>query len=252
MRVSPPGRAALRVTHVSDPDRVWCRAGSGAGQGPSVAVTATFAGGRRLLALGAADTCQHQPGGQAGGPHTTVSWGCWRHSRLSHLGWVRPCLIPSDRMAPDTSGVESEGPGEGAAVSRTERRGRGGLRVREGRLPRPTDTFGVWISTFPAPLRCHAQPTRPGPLGARRSTLWLPNSHRSPGSLASGLQGRAARFLHWEAEGSEGHPKFQLTGCGALGPLVSMLPFVHFTPSTSLARPQLSPCWGPGGAGSGR
>ena len=45
MRVSPPGRAALRVTHVSDPDRVWCRAGSGAGQGPSVAVTATFAGG---------------------------------------------------------------------------------------------------------------------------------------------------------------------------------------------------------------
>ena len=100
------------------------RTGSGAGQGPSVAVTATFAGGRRLLALGAADTCQHQPGGQAGGPHTTVSWGCWRHSRLSHLGWVRPCLIPSDRMAPDTSGVESEGPGEGAADSRTDAGGR--------------------------------------------------------------------------------------------------------------------------------
>ena len=28
MRVTPPGRAVLRVTHVSDPDRVWCRAGA--------------------------------------------------------------------------------------------------------------------------------------------------------------------------------------------------------------------------------
>lgn len=147
-------------------------------------------------------------------------------------------------MAPDISGVEGEGPGEGAAVSRTELRGRGGLRVREGRLPGPTDAFGVWISTFPAPLPCHAQPMRPGPVG-----LWLPNSHRSPGSPASGLQGRAACFLHWEVEGSEGHPNFQLTGCGDLGPLASVLPFVH---STSLARPQLSPCWGPWGVGSGR
>ena len=137
----------------------------------------------------------------------------------------------------------------GAADSRTERRGRGGLWIREGWLPGPTDPFGVWISTFPAPLRGHTQLTWPGQLGARHSTLWLPNSHGSPRNLASGLQGRAVCFLHWEVGGSAGHPKTQWTGCGDLGPLASVLPFVHFTPLTSLARPQLSPCWGPWGVG---
>lgn len=102
----------------------------------------------------------------------------------------------SDRMALDVGRVKGEGPGEGAADSRTERRGRGGLRIREGWLPGLTDPFGVWISTSPAPLHGHTQLTWPGKLGARHSTLWLPNSHRSPRNPVSGLQGRAACFLH--------------------------------------------------------
>ena len=81
-------------------------------------------------------------------------------------------------------------PGEGRTDNRRESR---------GRLLGPAGAF--W--GLDLPLSCPLSAVTPGwaLLCARRSAPWPPNSHGSPGRLASGLHWRAGRSGLWELEG---------------------------------------------------